>query len=93
MARRRTHEVATKTARIEVRLSPEHKTRIENAAALNGQSLSAFVVSAALERARQIQSTSLTQRDWDRFLEIVDREEEPTAVLVTATRKHPRRQG
>ncbi|MHC4493931.1 MAG: type II toxin-antitoxin system TacA family antitoxin, partial [Planctomycetota bacterium] len=37
--------MATKTVRIEVRLSPEHKTLIENAAALHGQSLSAFVVS------------------------------------------------
>ncbi|MHC4161591.1 MAG: type II toxin-antitoxin system TacA family antitoxin [Planctomycetota bacterium] len=85
--------MATKTVRIEVRLSPEHKTLIENAAALHGQSLSAFVVSGALERARQIQSTFLTRRDWDRFLDLVDREEEPTPVLVAATRKHPRRQG
>jgi uncharacterized protein (DUF1778 family) len=82
-----------KTVRIEVRLTPEHKTLIENAAALHGQSLSAFVVSEVLERVRQIQFTLLSRRDWERFLEIVDREEEPTPVLVAAARKHPRRKG
>ena len=85
--------MATKSVRIEVRLSPEHKTLIENAAALNGQSLSAFVVSEVLERVRQIQLTLLSRRDWGRFLEIVDREEEPTPVLVAAARKHPRHKG
>jgi len=85
--------MATKTVRIDVRLSPEHKALIENAAALNGQSVSAFVVSEVLERARQIQLTLLTRRDWDRFLAIVDREEEPTPALVAAARKHPRRKG
>ena len=79
--------MATKTVRIEVRLSPEHKTLIENAAALNGQSISAFVVSEVLERVRQIQFTLLSRRDWDRFLEIVDREEEPAPALVAAARK------
>jgi uncharacterized protein (DUF1778 family) len=84
--------MAAKTVRIEVRLSPEHKTLIENAAALCGQTVSAFVVSEMLERVRQVQLTLLTRRDWGRFLEIVDRDDEPTPALVAAARKHARRE-
>ena len=80
--------MATKTERIEVRLSTEHKAVIENAAALRGQSLSAFVVSEALEQARRLQLTVLTRRDWEQFLEIMDREEEPTPALIAAAQKH-----
>ena len=80
----------TKSERIEVRLSAEHKAVIAAAAALRGQSLSAFVVAEALERARQIRLTALTRRDWERFLEIMDREDEPTPALGAAARKHRR---
>ena len=83
--------MATKTERIEVRLSSEHKSLIEDAAALRGQSLYTFVVSEALEGARQIQLTLLTRRDWDQFLEIMDHEEEPTPALVAAAQKRPAR--
>jgi len=82
--------MASKTERIEVRLSAEHKAMIEDAAALRGQSLSAFVVSEALEQARRLHLTVLTRRDWERFLEITDREEEPTPALIAAARKHRR---
>lgn len=82
--------MTTKTERIEVRLSAEHKALIENAAALRGQSLSAFVVSEALEQARRLQLTVLTRRDWERFLEIMDHEEEPAPALVAAAKKHRR---
>jgi len=87
--------MSAKTERIEVRLSAEHKALIEDAAAVRGQSLSAFVVSEALERARQLQLTpqltSLSRRNWEQFLEIMDREEEPAAALIAAAKKHPRR--
>lgn len=79
--------MSTKTERIEVRLSPEHKAMIEEAAALRGQSISAFVVSEALEQALRLRFTVLTRRDWERFLEVMDREEVPAAALAAATRK------
>ncbi len=79
-----------KTERIEVRLSAEHKALLEDAARQRGQSVSAFVVSEALERARQLQLRILTRRDWDLFLEIMDRDEVPAPALVAAARKHPR---
>jgi len=83
--------MAAETERIEVRLSREHKAVIEQAAALRGQSISAFVVAEALERARQLQVTALSRRDWERFLEIMDREQEPTPALAAAAKKHPNR--
>ena len=79
--------MAAKTERIEVRLSTEHKALIEHAARLRGQSLSAFVVSEALEQARRVELTVLTRRDWEQFLQIMDREEEPAPALVTAAQK------
>ena len=82
--------MAPKTERIEVRLSSEHKALLEDAARLRGQSVSAFVVSEALERARHLQLRLLTRRDWERFREIMDRSEEPAPALVAAARKHLR---
>jgi uncharacterized protein (DUF1778 family) len=81
--------MGSKTERLEVRLSAEHKAVIEEAAALRGQSISAFVVSQALEQALRLRLTVLSQRDWDRFLKIMDRTE-PAPSLVAAARKHRR---
>jgi len=71
-----------KAERIEVRVSPEQKALLDDAAARSGLSLSAFVASAALARARR--------RDGQRFLEIMDRDEEPTPALKAAARKYRR---
>lgn len=79
-----------KTERIDIRLSRAHKAVIEEAAALRGQSLSAFVVSQALEQALRLRLTLLTRRDWERFLGIMDRPEEPTPALVAAAKRHGR---
>ena len=68
-------------------MTPEHKALIEEAAALKGQSLSAFVVSLAVEQAERLRLRVLSRRDWDRFLEIMDRDE-PTPALVAAVRRH-----
>lgn len=46
--------VARKTDRVEARLSPEERQRIDQAAQLAGQSLSAFMVGAAVEKADQV---------------------------------------
>jgi len=82
--------MTAKPERIQVRLSREHKALIEDAALLRRQSLAGFVVSEALKAARRLQLTVLTRRDWEQFLEIADREEEPLPTLTAAARKHPR---
>lgn len=50
--------MATKTARIELRAAPEREQRIRYAAELSRQSLSAFVLDAAAERAEQVIASS-----------------------------------
>ena len=81
-----------KTDRIELRLSSEHKLLVEGAASLMGQSVSAFVLAEAIGRAHQITTeygrTRLSRDDWDRFLEIMDRDAEPTPALKAAAKKY-----
>lgn len=76
--------------RLEIRLTHEDRDLLEHAAALRGQSVSDFVVSALVERAREIVArpkvTKLTARDRDRFLEILE-DDEPSQELVVASRR------
>jgi uncharacterized protein (DUF1778 family) len=46
--------MAVKTDRMEARVSPDERARIERAALVAGLSASAFMVGAAVERAEQI---------------------------------------
>jgi uncharacterized protein (DUF1778 family) len=80
--------MANKTERIEMRVSPEHKALIERAAALRGQSISAFVVAEVLERARQIDVSMLSKRDWEEFIRILDADDEPTPALRAAAQEY-----
>ena len=74
--------MATKTERLDVRLSAEHKELLEQAAAITGQPLTSFAVSFLLEKAREViaqhHRTVLSRNDWDRFLEILETDEEPS---------------
>lgn len=46
--------MAMKSERVEARLSPQERDRIERAASFEGQSLSTFIVGAAVERADHV---------------------------------------
>lgn len=46
--------MAVKTDRIEARLSPDERDRIERAASTAGVSVSAFMVGAAVDRAEEV---------------------------------------
>ena len=80
--------MATKTARVEVRLPPESKKIIEQAAQLLGLTLTEFASSRLVSLARQtIQEhniTKLTNRDRDIFLAMLDADDEPNAALTAA---------
>lgn len=52
--------MAVKTNRLETRVSPEERTRIEHAAAVAGMSVSAFMVAATIERADEVIAKSMT---------------------------------
>jgi uncharacterized protein (DUF1778 family) len=52
--------MATKTQRMEARVSPDERARIEQAAAASGVSVSAFIVDAAVQQADAIITASTT---------------------------------
>jgi len=69
--------VAMRTKRIEARVAPRDRVRIDRAAALEGQSVSAFIVAAAAEKAEQVISARATTvvpaEYFDRLLNAIDR--------------------
>ncbi len=69
--------MATRTERIEARVAPRDRARIDRAAALEGQSVSAFMVSAAAEKADQViaaRTTTVVPTDYfDRVIAAIDR--------------------
>lgn len=88
--------MATRTGRIEMRVSRRDRALIERAAAIRGQALTAsaiahIVETHIVEKAREIATedevTVLSDRDREAFLRILDREK-PTPALVTAVRRH-----
>lgn len=52
--------MAVKTDRMEARVSPEARERIERAASAMGLSVSAFMVSAAVDRAEEVIAAATT---------------------------------
>ena len=58
----------TKTERVEARLSPEERSRIEEAAEVAGESMSSFIVIAAVGRADEIIANKPRQRRARRLL-------------------------
>ena len=86
--------MAAKTARLEMRLSVEHKDLLERAAAVRGQPLSSFALSLLVDQAQAIlekqSSTVLSRRDQKRFLTIIESDEEPVPALKAAARKATR---
>ena len=82
----------TQTARLELRLDPNRKHLIEQAASLLGQSVSAFTVSSAVREAGEIVERfgtfSLGDRDRNAFLAALDNPPKPNARLRKAFKAH-----
>lgn len=80
-------------ARLNIRLSPEIKATIEEAAAQMGQTVSDFATASLLQAARtaihEQNVTRLTARDRERFAELLeDESRKPNAALVRAARRY-----
>lgn len=77
--------------RIDLRTSHEIKELIVRAAATTGQTVSAFLLGAAQERARQVLAESelltLSPRDWEAFFAALDRIEKPRPNLESAMQR------
>lgn len=87
----------TKDARLEMRLSEDHKRLLEQAAALAGQPLTSFAVSHLLEDAQEIldrhRRTTLSAADQKRFVEILDSDEQPAPALKKAVKRYKKNRG
>lgn len=77
-----------KEGRISIRLDVSQKSVIGEAASILGTSLSSFVLSNAVEAATRVieqqSSIRLSERDWNKFLEIVSSDVEPTEAAKGA---------
>jgi uncharacterized protein (DUF1778 family) len=81
----------TRTDRIEARVSPSTAERIRYAAALTGESMSAFVVDAAAERAERVISeqrqTVVPDEFFEQMLAALDEPPSPAPALERAAKK------
>jgi len=77
--------MATRTSRIELRAEPDREQRIRYAAELQRQSVSAFVLEAAADRAEQViasaSATEVPAEFFDRLWEALDAVAEPNPAL------------
>ncbi|MEY6433301.1 DUF1778 domain-containing protein [Thioalkalicoccus limnaeus] len=78
--------------RIDLRTSAETKALIARAASTAGMSVSAFLLSAAQERAKAVlgeaESLTLTQRDWEAFVAALDHLDQPRPKLAAAMARY-----
>jgi uncharacterized protein (DUF1778 family) len=86
-----------KQMQIDLRLSPQAKQLLEDAACISGQSLHEFAVSTLLEQARRIVHangiTVLSNRDRDIFLAMLDADARPNEALRRAANRYKKKYG
>ena len=86
--------MAVKSDRLEARVSPEQRARLEWAATITGTSVSAFVIDAAVERAEEIveaqMSTTVPAAYFDRLVAALDEPDGAPALARAARRVHRR---
>lgn len=87
--------MSVKSDRVEARLSPDQRDRIGRAAAFTGESLSAFMVAAAVMRADDVigehSSTVVPAQYFDQLVAALDEAPE-TSPRLAAAAKRARRQ-
>lgn len=85
------------SARLDFRVSPEHKSLIERAASAQGQTVSSFAIATLLkasEEAIQTQTTrTLSARDAQTFLTLLETPAKPNAALKAAAKRYKARRG
>lgn len=82
-------------ARLNFRLPPEIKERIENAALISGVTVTDFAITALANTAEKVlekhQTRKLTDRDRDLFLAMLEDDSEPNETLKNVAREYKRR--
>ena len=83
---------AAKQARLGLRLTDEHKARIERAAAMTGQTVNSYATAELLRRADEIlekeEVRHLSNAARDRFLALLDSDHEPNEALKAAAKEY-----
>ncbi|CCK64984.1 Protein of unknown function [Mycobacterium canettii CIPT 140070017] len=89
-----TYMPETLTGRLNFRLSPEQEQALRHAAALTGQSLSGFVLSAAVDHAHDLLARAnrieLSEAAFRRFVAALDEPGEAAPELVRLARRKSR---
>lgn len=84
--------MSTATERIEVRLTPEDKDLLLEAARISHESTSKFVVRVAREAAEEVvereQTTTVPAAFFDAMVESLEEPAQPIEELASAVRKH-----
>lgn len=90
-----TDKQTSTTARMNFRLPPEIKERIENAALVSGVTVTDFAISALANSAEEVlekhQRRTLTDRDRDIFLNMLENPPEPNEALKKAVKNYKKR--
>lgn len=88
----RVENMAANVERLDIRLDPPAKNMIRQAAAYTGQTISEFIKSVAVRKAKSVvrehQLTLLSERDWKKFLSLIDSDAKPNAALAKAAREY-----
>ena len=78
--------IATKTNRIDIRLTDSDKSLIEKAASFNRQSISSYIISVIVKQAQidieQNERITLSGKDWDLIMQLLENPGEPNEALV-----------
>lgn len=86
--------MATRSERLDVRITRRDKRLIEKAALVTGQPVTSFVLSSALDRAREALEREsrvvLSERDGKAFLRLLEEDRAPAGALVRAVRRSGR---
>ena len=87
--------MTVKAERLDVRVTREHKRLIERAALATGQPVTSFLLSSALDRAREVlegeSRTVLSAQDGKAFLKMIEEDDALAAALVRAVNRSGRR--
>lgn len=90
----RTKKKSTRAARLDIRLNPQAKEKIEQAAVVSHQSVTDFVVTSLLRASEQAlerqQIIRLTNRDRDLFLAALEADVRPNKTLRKAAHRFKR---
>lgn len=88
-------ETILSEARIEFRLPADIKKQIERAAQVSGRTVTDFAKDVLTREAQlvlgQHETISLSDRDRDAFLAILESDPTPNAALLAAAKKHRKR--